>query len=131
MLKALKIAMAAYGIGGALFGLLYLLAPQQAIVMQSPEGGTTPFLIATKMALGAGILGAGFFSALAARDPIRNIHWLRFGIVNAALFLAVALYSGFVLYEDVSQAMVGIVLHGGFGIALLALYPRGATARRS
>lgn len=127
MIKALKITMAIYGIAGSLFGLFYLLAPQQAITMQSPESVATPYLIATKMALGAGILGAAFFAALAARDPIKNIQWVRFGIVNATLFLLVSLYTGFVLYEEVSQAIVGIVLHGVFGIALFVLYPRGAS----
>jgi len=126
MIKALKISMATYGIIGSLFGLFYLLAPQQAIAMQSPESIATPYLIATKMALGAGILGAAFFATLAARDPIKNILWVKFAIVNAGLFSLVALYSGFVLFEGVVQAIVGIVLHGGFGIALLVLYPRGA-----
>lgn len=73
MIKALKITMATYGISGSIFGLLYLLAPQKAISIHSPESVATPYLIATKMALGAGILGAAFFAALAARDPIKNI----------------------------------------------------------
>lgn len=126
MIKALKITMAVYGIAGSLFGLFYLLAPQQAIAMQSPESIATPYLIATKMSLGAGLLGGAFFAALAARDPIKNILWVRYAIVNAALFLAVALYTGFVLHGDIIEAMVGIVIHGGFGTALLILYPRGA-----
>jgi hypothetical protein len=124
VIKALKITMAAYGISGSIFGLLYLLAPQQAIAMQSPESVATPYLIATKMALGAGIFAPAFFAVLAARDPIKNIQWVRYGIVNAALFLSVALYTGFILQGDIIEAIVGIVLHGGFGTALLVLYPR-------
>jgi len=127
VIKALKIMMATYAISGCLFGLFYLLAPRQAIATQSPESVATPYLIATKMALGAGILAPAFFAALAARDPIKNIQWVRYGIVNAALFLSVALYTGFVLHGDVIEAIVGIVLHGGFGTALFVLYPKGAT----
>lgn len=126
LIKALKITMATYAICGSLFGLFYLLAPQQAIAMQSPESVATPYLIATKMALGAGIFAPAFFAALAARDPIKNIQWLRYSIVNAALFLSVALYTGFVLHGDVIEAIVGIVIHGGFGTALFILYLRGA-----
>jgi hypothetical protein len=44
-------------------------------------------------------------------------------MVFAGLFLTVALYSGFRLYEDVSQASVGIIIHGVALIALLAFYP--------
>jgi hypothetical protein len=123
--------MATYGIVGSIFGLLYLLAPQQAIAMQSPESVATPYLIATKMALGAGILAPAFFAALAARDPIKNIQWVRYSIVNATLFLSVALYTGFVLQGDIVEAIVGIVLHGGFGIALFVLYPRGASTSQT
>jgi hypothetical protein len=122
MKKALKVAMSVYGTGGTLFGLLYLFFPRQAIAMQSSQADSA-YLVATKMALGASLVAVGIFVIIAARDPIRNILWAKFAMVFAGLFLTVALYSGFRLHEDVSQASVGIIIHGVALIALLALYP--------
>ncbi len=122
MNKGLKIAMTAYGIGGALFGLSYLLIPDRMSEIQGAEV-LTSFLTATKMTLGASLVAVGVFAAIAARDPIRNILWVRFTIVFATLFLGVAIYSGAVLFEDMGEAAVGWVIHGTFAVALLALYP--------
>jgi hypothetical protein len=126
MNKALKVTMFMYGAVGALIGLAYLLVPRQAIELQSPEGSATAYLVATKMALGAAMFAGGLFVATAARDPIKHIYWVRYSILFAVLFLGVALYTGFVLHSDVEQALVGIIIHGMFSIALIALYPRGA-----
>jgi hypothetical protein len=122
MKKALKLAMSVYGTGGTLFGLLYLFFPRQAVAMQGSQSDSA-YLVATKMALGASLVAVGIFVIIAARDPIRNILWAKFTMVFAGLFLTVALYSGFRLYEDVSQASVGIIIHGVALIALLAFYP--------
>jgi hypothetical protein len=126
MNKALKVSMIVYGAVGALFGLVYILVPRQAIELQSAEVQASQYLVATKMALGAGILPTAIFGLIAARDPIKNIRWVNFILVFALLFLAVALYCGFVLYADVGQAMVGIVIHGLAVLALIGFYPRGA-----
>lgn len=122
MSKALKVAMSVYGIVGTLFGLFYLFFPRQATEMQGFQADST-YLIATKMALGASLVAVGIFVIAAARDPIRNILWAKFAITFSMLFLSVALYSGFRLFAEVSQASVGIIIHGVAAAALLALYP--------
>jgi hypothetical protein len=116
--------MSVYGIGGSLFGLFYLVFPEQASVMQSGEAASA-YLIATKMTLGASLLAVGTFVAVAARDPIKNILWARFAIAFALSFLAVAVYSGTVLFTSFSQALVGVTIHGLFAALLIAFYPWG------
>jgi hypothetical protein len=123
MKNALKMTMTVYGAVGTLFGLWYIILPRQAIEIQSPNGVVTAYLVGTKMALGASILAVGIFLMIAARDPAKNILWAKFAVVFATLFLAVALYSGFLLYGDVSVALVGIIIHGVAAAALLAFYP--------
>jgi hypothetical protein len=122
MNKALKVAMSFYGIGGTLFGSLYLFFPRQATAMQGFQADSV-YLVATKMALGASLVAIGIFVSVAARDPIRHILWVRFAISFAILFLAVALYSGFRLFDEISQASVGITIHGVAAFVLLGLYP--------
>jgi hypothetical protein len=122
---ALQVTMFTYGAVGAIIGLAYMLFPQQAIDLQSPDGSISTYLVATKMALGASMFAGGILAAFAARDPIKYIFWVRYSILFAVLFLGVALYTGIVLYSDFSQALVGIIIHGVFSIALLILYPRG------
>ncbi len=122
MNKALKVAMSVYGTGGTLFGLFYLFFPRQAAAMQGFQADSA-YLVATKMALGASLVAVGIFVIIAARDPIKHILWVKFAVVFAILFLAVALYSGFRLFADVSQASVGIIIHGLAAAALLAFYP--------
>ncbi len=74
-------------------------------------------------AFGVSVVAACIFLIIAARDPIKHILWVKFAVVFAILFLAVALYSGFRLFADVSQASVGIIIHGLAAAALLAFYP--------
>jgi len=121
MTKALKVAMSVYGAGGTLFGLFYLFFPQQAAAMQGFQADSA-YLVATKMALGASLVAVGVFVIIAARDPIKHILWVKFAIVFAILFFAVALYSGFRLFTDFGQAIVGVTIHGVAAVALLALY---------
>lgn len=128
MTTARKVTMAAYGVGGSLFGIFYLFFPEQSSAMQGAEA-MSAYLIATKMTLGASLVAVGAFTAIAARDPIANILWLRFAISFALLFLAVALYSGAVLFDSLSRASVGIVIHGLFAGLLIAVYPWRAADR--
>jgi hypothetical protein len=123
MKNALKVTMTGYGAVGTLFGLWYIILPRQAIEIQSPNVVATAYLVSTKMALGASISAAGSFLVIGARDLVRHLLWAKFAVVFATLFLAVALYSGFFLYGDVSQALVGIIIHGVAAAALLAFYP--------
>lgn len=125
MTKALKIVMATYGTVGILFGVSYLLIPEQMSELQGAEE-MSAFLIATKMALGAGLVPVGLFIVISGRDQARHLLGVRFAILVALLFLTVSLYAGIVLYDEFSEALGGVILHGVFGALLLILYPRQA-----
>ena len=85
----------------------------------------TPYLIGTKMVLGASLVAVGTFVVSAARDPIRHVLWVRFAIVFALLFTAVSVYLGLFVKAEFSEVLDGIVIHGTFAVSLLVLYPRG------
>lgn len=123
MTKALTIVMATYGTVGILFGLSYLLIPEQMSELQGAEE-LSAFLIATKMALGASLVPVGLFIVISGRDQVRHVFGVRFAILVALLLLTVSLYAGTVLYDDFSQALGGVLLHGVFAALLLILYPR-------
>jgi len=108
MMKALKITMGTYGIGGTLVGFLYIFTPQEDV----------------RKVLGASLLAVGIFLVIAARDPIRNILWVRFAIVFALLFTAVSIYLGAVVRGEFRSVLDGIFIHGTFAVLLLILYPR-------
>lgn len=108
MTKALKITMGIYGIGGTLVGLSYLFFPREDV----------------RMVLGASLVAVGTFVVIAARDPIRNILWVRFAIVFALLFTAVSIYLGAVVRGEFRSVLDGIFIHGTFAVLLLILYPR-------
>jgi len=123
MTRALKIVLATYGIGGGLFGLTYLIFPEQMAELQGAEA-ITPYLIGTKMVLGASLVAVGTFVVIAARDPIRHILWVRFAIVFALLFTAVSACLGLFVKAGFSEVLDGILIHGTFATLLLILYPR-------
>ena len=108
MTKALKITMATYGIGGTVVGLLYIFTPREDV----------------RKVLGASLLAVGIFVAIAARDPIRHILWVRFAILFALLFTAVSIYLGAVVRGEFRSVLDGISIHGTFAALLLILYPR-------
>ena len=121
----LKATMILYGLGNAVFGVLYLVAPDQLALMQGAESASA-YLTSTKMALGAGLAVAGVFIVIAARDPVKRLLWVKFAIALAVLFSAVAWYSGLVLFDDLGQASTGVIIHGVFALLLLALYPKAS-----
>ncbi len=121
----LKATMILYGLGNAVFGVLYLVAPDQLALMQAAES-TSAYLTSTKMTLGAGLAAAGVFIVIAARDPVKRLLWVKFAIALAVLFSAVAWYSGLVLFDDLGQASTGVIIHGVFALLLLTLYPKAS-----
>lgn len=108
MSKALKIVMATYGIGLTVVGLLYIFTPREDV----------------RKVLGASLLAVGIFVVIAARDPIRQIQWVRFAIVLALLFTTVSIYLGAVVRGEFRSVLDGIAIHGTFAALLLILYPR-------
>lgn len=127
MVRMLKTTMTLYGLGNGVFGVLYLVAPDELASMQGAET-TSAYLTSTKMALGAGLAVAGAFILIAARDPVRRVLWVKFAIALAVFFSAVAWYSGLVLFDDFGQASAGVIIHGAFALLLLALYPKQSRA---
>jgi len=127
MIRMLKTAMTVYGLGNGVFGVLYLVAPNELASMQGAET-TSAYLTSTKMTLGAGLSVAGAFILIAARDPVRRLLWVKFAIALAVLFSAVAWYSGLVLFDEIGQALTGVLIHGAFALLLLALYPKASRA---
>lgn len=60
---------------------------------------------------------------IAARDPIREIQWVRFAIVFALLFVAVSVYLGLFVRDGFRSVLYGILIHGTFATVLLIFYP--------
>ena len=122
MIKALRVTMIVYAVIGLLFGLAYIFIPHQLAAMAGFEEGPE-HLAALAVGLGISFVAACIFIIIAARDPIKHILWVKYAIAFAFLMLAGELYSFFVGYINFSQAVMGIILHAVFGVALLAFYP--------
>ena len=122
MIRALKVTMIVYGVVGILFGLAYILFPQQLREMfgyeQRPE-----YVLPVLASLGFCFIAAGVFLIAAARDPLRHIYWVKYAILFAILMVVADLYSVIQGYVDFGQAVYGIIIHAIFAVALLAFYP--------
>lgn len=121
MIKALKGSMTVYGVLGTFFGLAYVFLPRQSAALFGFDE-VSAYLVSTKIALGASLITVGLFVIIAARDPLKNTLWVKFSIVFAVFFFAVAIYSVLAGYTDLSQSITGITIHGGFAIIQLISY---------
>lgn len=108
MTKALKIVLATYGIGLTVAGVLHFFFAE----------------VDDERTLGVALVAVGPFLFIAARDPIRQVQWVRFAIVFALLFTAVSIYLGAVVRGEFRSVLDGIAIHGTFATLLLILYPR-------
>ncbi len=122
MIKALKVTMIVWGIIGILFGLAYLLAHTQLGDMFGYEKGPE-YVHAMLASLGGCFIAVSVFIIAAARDPLRNISWVKFAILFSVLGLVMELYSVIRGYVDFGQAGMGIILWAVFAAAFLAFYP--------
>ncbi len=122
MIKALKVTMIVWGIIGILYGLAYILAPNQYGDMFGFEKGPE-YVLGLIASLGGCFIAVSVFVIAAARDPLRNISWVKFVILLSILGLVVQLYSVMQGAVDFSQAGVGIIEDAVFAVAFLALYP--------
>lgn len=107
MTKALEIVLAIYGIGITVAGFLHFFFAE----------------VDDERTLGVALVAVGPFLLMAARDPIRQIQWVRFAIVFALLFTAVSVYLGAVVRGEFRSVLDGIAIHGTFAALLLILYP--------
>ncbi len=122
MIKALKVTMIVWGIIGILFGLAYLFIPNQYGDMFGFEK-LPGYVLGLLAALGGCFIAGSVFVIAAARDPLRNISWVKFAILFSLLGLVMGLYSVIRGYVDFAQAGTGIILYAIFAAAFLAFYP--------
>ena len=123
MIKALKVVMIVYAVIGILFGLAFIIIPDQmsdwfnvAVFVDFPK------YILTLLA--AQFLVMSVFLIIAARDPIKNILWVKFAIAHALVDALVALYALIRGYGDFGQGIgMALILHAVFAILLLVCYP--------
>ena len=122
MIKTLRVVMIVYGIIGILLGLILVIFPDQMT-----EWFNAPVLNDYEKFLSASIglanIAAGIFIFLAARDPIKNISWVKFAIVWA-LFWAVTVLYGLVRgYVDFSQEGSALIINIIFAALFFIFYP--------
>jgi hypothetical protein len=122
MIKALKLTMALYAVSGILLGLAFIAIPRQLGTILGYESGPT-FIAALTAMLGASFVSACIFLLIAARDPIKHLLWVKYAILFAILSLFAPLYSVLLGNITIVQALVPIITHTVFGIALLTFYP--------
>jgi uncharacterized membrane protein len=124
MIKALKVTMYIVGVVGILFGLAYILIPQQlgevfGYQTSSEVGYLTHFLAA----YGGLFVVGSVFVIIAARDPLQHISWVKYAIAWTLVSLAVDAYSIMVGTVDFGEAMGGMIIAAVFAAALLIFYP--------
>lgn len=107
MTKTLKIVLGAYGVGITVAGFLHFFFAE----------------VDVEIALAASLVAVGPFLFIAARDPIRQIQWVRFAIVFALLFVGVSVYVGAIRRGEFRSVVDGMAIHGTFATLLLIFYP--------
>jgi hypothetical protein len=122
MIKALKVTMIVYGVIGILFGLGYIIIPDQMADWFNLDLGpdSTYSILAL---LGVQNIITAVFIIMAARDPIKNISWVKFAIAWGLLAAVAALYAIIRGYVDFGQIGSAIITHIVFAILLLICYP--------
>jgi len=121
-MKGLKVALIIWAAAEILQGLVVIVAPEQGGSMLGFV--KSPAYVNNFLALlGLHMIVGGVFLIIAARDPKRNILWVKYAIALVILMVAGNLYSimrGFVTFN---QAGMGLIMDSLFAVILLALYP--------
>ena len=122
MIRGLRVVMTVWAALGIVLGLGLVFMPEQLGSMQGYARGPAyiPYFLAL---LGTAFIALGVFLIVAARDPLKNILWVRFAIVWAILAVIVEVSSvarGLVTFTQVGM---GLIIDLAAAIALLALYP--------
>ena len=126
MTKALKVVLIIYGVVEILFGLGFILFPQELSEKFGFEKGPdyVQYILAL---LGFTLIAISVFLIAAARDPIRHISWVKFAVLWAIAGAIAGLYAVIRNYVEFGQAGMGIVMDAVLAVALLICYPwRGA-----
>ena len=122
MIKALKETLIVFGVRNILFGLVCIFSPQLVANIWGLGEITdyVPFLIGI---FGLSLIAPSVWLIAAARDPLRHITWVKFGILWMILGVVVPFYSIIQGAVDFSQVGIGIIFDAVFAVALLAFYP--------
>jgi hypothetical protein len=122
MLKALKVTLVVFGVVEILFGLGFtFFMPEMGAMLGFGEGPDwLPYVGAL---LGLTLIAVSIFLIAAARDPLRHIWWVKFGILWAITGVIAGLYSVIAGYVDFAQAGMGIIWDAAVTVALLIFYP--------
>ena len=122
MLRALRVVMIIYGVILVLGGIAGMVIPDQVAKLADVEeiDGYTKSIIIT---LGAIRLASGVWVIAASRDLLHNIYWVKFGITEGFLLVAVGVYSIIRGYIEFNQGGPLFILAAVITVALLIFYP--------
>jgi uncharacterized membrane protein HdeD (DUF308 family) len=122
MTKALKVTMIVYGIIGILLGLVLVFVPDQMSTwFNAPAlNDYEKYLSAS---IGLANIAAGVFIIMAARDPIKNISWVKFAIVWALFWVVTVVYGLVRGYVDFSEEGTALIINVIFAALFFAFYP--------
>jgi hypothetical protein len=107
---------------GILYGVPLIIVPDWFAGLLGYDQGPE-YQAHLLMILGVGFLTPSVFLIAAARDPLRNIRWVKFAILWSALLAVVGIYSMVEGYVGFSQAGVGVIGDAAVAVALLVAYP--------
>ncbi len=122
MIRGLKVVLIVFGVRNILLGLAFIVTPQ--LVANGLGFGEIADYVPYLMGIfGLSLIAPSVWLIAAARDPLRHITWVKFGILFMILGVVVQLYSVIQGGVDFSQVGIGIITDGVFGAALLVFYP--------
>ncbi len=122
MIRALKVTLIVFGVRNILVGLAFIVIPQFFVNIWS-SGEIADYVPYIMGILGLSVIAPSVWFIVAARDPLRHIMWVKFAILWMILAVVVPFYSIIQGAVDFSQASIGIITDGVFGVALLVFYP--------
>ncbi len=128
MIKTLKVAMIVFAVVEIIFGLLIIFSPDKLLSMAGVSE-VTGYLKYIMALLGICLITPSIFLIMAARDPVRQINWVRFAILWFLLATIAAVYAIAKSYVTFSHAGTLLIVHAVFAVVLFALYPRRANPR--
>jgi hypothetical protein len=122
MIKTLRVVMIVWAVLAILMGAGFFFIPGQMADTLGMEKTSGSGLYNLAM-LGITWIILSVFIIIAARDPLRNIMWVRIALVWAVFSFATDWYSWLRGYLDFSHASTGLIIDGLFTALLLIFYP--------
>ncbi len=122
MIRALKVTLIVFGVRNILLGLAFIVAPQLFVNIWG-FGEIADYVPYIMGIFGLSVIATSVWFIVAARDPLRHITWVKFGILWMILAVVVPFYSVIQGAIDLSWAGIGISIDAVFAVALLVFYP--------